>query len=52
MADFCREVSEQVGVPVIDGVTAGVAFVESLVKLGLQTSTRSEYAAPLPKEYR
>ena len=52
MADFCREVSEQVGVPVIDGVTAGVAFVESLLKLGLQTSTRSEYAAPLPKEYR
>jgi allantoin racemase len=52
MADFCREVSEQVGVPVIDGVTAGVTFVESLVKLGLKTSTRCEYAAPLPKEYR
>lgn len=52
MADFCHEVSEQVGVPVIDGVTAGVTFVESLLKLGLRTSTRSEYAAPLPKEYR
>ena len=52
MADFCREVSEQVGVPIIDGVTAGVALVESLVKLGLRTSTRSEYAAPLPKAYR
>ncbi len=49
MADFCHSVSEQVGVPVIDGVTAGVLMVESLIKLGLKTSTRSEYAAPLPK---
>ena len=52
MADFCADVSEQVGVPVIDGVTAGVLLVESMVKLGLRTSTRSEYAAPLPKTYR
>lgn len=51
MADFCHDVSEQVGVPVIDGVTAGVLLVESMVKLGLQTSTRSEYALPLPKSY-
>jgi allantoin racemase len=51
MADFCTDVSEQVGVPVIDGVTAGVLLVESMVKLGLRTSTRSEYAAPLPKAY-
>jgi allantoin racemase len=51
MADFCTDVSEQVGVPVVDGVTAGVLMVESLVKLGLRTSTRSEYAAPLPKVY-
>jgi len=52
MADFCHDVSEQVGVPVIDGVSAGAVLVESLVKLGLRTSTRSEYAPPLPKEYR
>ena len=52
MAGFCAEVSEQVGVPVVDGVTAGVLLVESMVKLGLRTSTRSEYAAPLPKAYR
>jgi allantoin racemase len=51
MADFCTDVSEQVGVPVIDGVTAGVLLVESMVKLGLRTSTRSEYATPLPKAY-
>jgi len=30
-------------------VTAAVLLVESLIKLGLRTSTRSEYAAPLPK---
>ena len=52
MADFCHDVSEQVGVPVVDGVTAGVVLIESMIKLGLQTSTRSEYAAPLPKVYR
>jgi len=52
MADFCTDVSEQVGVPVVDGVTAGVLLVESMVKLGLATSARSEYAAPLPKTYR
>jgi allantoin racemase len=52
MADFCHDVSEQVGVPVIDGVGAAVVLVESMVKLGLRTSTRSEYAPPLPKEYR
>jgi allantoin racemase len=52
MADFCTEVAEQVGVPVIDGVTAAVTFVEALLRLGLQTSTRSEYASPPPKELR
>ena len=51
MADFCTEVSDEVGVPVVDGVTAGVLLVEAMVKLGLRTSTRSEYAAPLPKTY-
>ena len=52
MADFCAEVSEEIGVPVVDGVTAGVAMVEALLRVGLRTSTRSEYA-PLPsKPYR
>ena len=36
----------QVGVPVVDGVAAATRTVESLVALGLATSTRSEYAAP------
>jgi allantoin racemase len=50
MADFCTEVADQVGVPVIDGVTAAVTFVEALLRLGLQTSTRSEYASPPAKD--
>lgn len=44
MADFAAEVTREVGVPVIDGVGAGAALVEGLVRLGLRTSTRSEYA--------
>jgi len=37
---------------VIDGVTAAVVLVDGLITLGLRTSTRSEYAPPLPKDYR
>ncbi len=51
MADLCSYLSAQVGVPVVDGVAAATKTVESLVALGLSTSTRSEYAAPGPKQY-
>jgi allantoin racemase len=51
MADFCDEISAAIGVPVIDGVTAAVKLVESLVALGLRTSTRQEYAPPPAKPY-
>jgi allantoin racemase len=51
MADFCAEVSAAIGVPVIDGVAAGVRLVESLIALGLSTSRRDEYAAPPAKRY-
>ena len=49
MADLCRSLSEELGVPVIDGVSAGVTLLESLVSLGLKTSKRGELAHPLPK---
>ena len=52
MADLCGYISAQVGVPVIDGVASAVKLVESLVALGYKTSTRDEFAMPLPKEYR
>lgn len=51
MADLCQYLAEHTGVPVIDGVAAATKTVESLIALGLTTSTRSEYAAPLPKKY-
>ncbi|GAA4176939.1 aspartate/glutamate racemase family protein [Gryllotalpicola koreensis] len=51
MADFCAEVSAELGVPVIDGVAAATRLVESLVALGLSTSRRGEYAKPPVKPY-
>lgn len=51
MADLCRFITEQVGVPVVDGVAAATKTVEALVAQGLATSTRSEYATPPAKDY-
>ncbi len=51
MADLCRRLSDELGVPVIDGVAAAVASAEALVRIGLVTSKRGDYAAPLAKPY-
>jgi allantoin racemase len=51
MADLCRSLSEELRVPVIDGVAAAVKQVEALVGLGLKTSKRGDLAYPLPKSY-
>ncbi|WOB09067.1 aspartate/glutamate racemase family protein [Piscinibacter gummiphilus] len=51
MADLCRRLQGELGVPVIDGVAAGVKLAEGLVSLGLGTSKRGDYASPLPKVY-
>ncbi|PUE46465.1 Asp/Glu/hydantoin racemase [Limnohabitans sp. 2KL-1] len=51
MTDLCNRLSEDLGVPVIDGVTSAVLMVESLVRLGLSTSKKGDYALPLPKPY-
>ena len=51
MADLARELTERVGVPVVDGVAAAVVTVEGLVRLGLTTGARGEFAAPPPKPY-
>ncbi len=51
MADLARRLQDDYGVPVIDGVSAAVKLAESLVTLGLTTSKRGAYAAPLPKPY-
>ena len=51
MADLCHELQQRLGVPVIDGVGAAVKLAEGLVGLGLATSKRGDYAAPLAKAY-
>jgi allantoin racemase len=51
MTDFCARLTARLGVPVIDGVAAATGMVEALVKMKLVTSTRDEFARPLPKAY-
>jgi allantoin racemase len=51
MADLCTALQQRLGVPVIDGVAAAVKLAEALVGLGLKTSKRGDYAAPLAKVY-
>ncbi|WP_328460322.1 aspartate/glutamate racemase family protein [Streptomyces sp. NBC_00448] len=40
---------EELGIPVIDPVAAGLLFAEGLARLGLRTSKVSTFARPLPK---
>ncbi len=51
MADLARDLQAALGVPVIDGVTVAVKFVEALVAIGLGTSKRGDLAYPLVKPY-
>ncbi|MFB2550710.1 aspartate/glutamate racemase family protein [Ensifer soli] len=51
MADLARRLQQDYGVPVVDGVAAAVKQAEALVSLGLSTSKRGSYAAPLSKAY-
>ena len=51
MVDLAAELSKEFDVPVIDGVSAAVKLVESLVALGLQTSKLNGYAYPRSKTY-
>jgi allantoin racemase len=51
MADLSAEISRIIGIPVIDGVTAAVKFLEALVNLGLSTSKVGDLAYPIPKLY-
>jgi allantoin racemase len=51
MSDLAAELSVELGVPVVDGVSTATKLVESLVTLGLRTSTRAEFARPPAKSY-
>ena len=49
MADLTEWLSHETGIPVIDGVVAGVKLAEALVGAGIRTSKTGAYAAPRPK---
>ncbi len=49
MADLAAWLTGETGVPVIDGVAAGVKFVEALVGVGLKTSKVGAFAPPIAK---
>lgn len=51
MTDLAARLQQDLGVPVIDGVVAGVTLVESLVRLRLSPAKRGELAPPLAKTY-
>ena len=51
MSALCRTLSQRLGVPVVDGVTAAVKLAEALVALGLKTEKRGDYAPPLSKRW-
>ncbi|MCF5273461.1 aspartate/glutamate racemase family protein, partial [Pseudomonas syringae] len=52
MADLGRQLSEAIGLPVIDGVAAAVKLAESLVDLGLTTSKHGDLADPISKPFK
>ncbi len=49
MADLAQALTRELQVPVIDGVSAAVKMVESLVSLGLSTSKHGDLAFPEAK---
>src|SRR5882762_2788458 len=51
MAALAARLSEQHGLPVVDGVASAIKLAEALGALGLKTSKIGSYAAPRPKAY-
>ena len=49
MADLAQVLSEETGIPVIDGVAAATKFAEALVGARMKTSKIGAYAAPRQK---
>lgn len=46
MADLCHTLTDQLGVPVVDGVAAAVGIAAGMVRMRVGTSKRDEYAPP------
>jgi allantoin racemase len=51
MANLTQEISREVGLPVVEGVSAGLKLAESLIGLGLFTSKHGDLAYPRPKPF-
>ncbi|MGM0784105.1 MAG: aspartate/glutamate racemase family protein [Pseudomonadota bacterium] len=51
MAKLTGEISNAVGLPVVEGVTAAIKLAEALVGLGLGTSKHGDLAFPRPKAF-
>lgn len=51
MADLTDEISREVGLPVVEGVTSAVKLAEALVGLKLGTSKHGDLAFPRPKAF-
>jgi len=51
MANLTQQISREVGLPVVEGVTAALKLAESLVSLGLYTSKYGDLAYPRPKTF-
>ena len=51
MADLATQISDKLGIPVIDGVSAAVKFIEALVGLQLSTSKKGDLAYPIAKPH-
>ncbi|TGQ32489.1 MULTISPECIES: aspartate/glutamate racemase family protein [unclassified Mesorhizobium] len=51
MADLASSLSQEHGVPVLDGVACAVALAESLFRVGLRTSKVGGYATPRGKRF-
>ena len=51
MADLATLISDRLSIPVIDGVSAAVKFIEALVGLQLSTSKKGDLAYPIAKPY-
>ncbi|MCI0431214.1 MAG: aspartate/glutamate racemase family protein, partial [Rhodospirillales bacterium] len=51
MADLASDIAEEIGAPVVEGVTAAVKLTEALIRLGLGTSKVGDLNYPIAKPY-
>jgi allantoin racemase len=51
MTDLCEQLQDELGVPVIDGVTSAVKWAEGMVAIGLKTGKGGDLAYPIAKPF-